>query len=142
MGQQEPHEVQHRWGKVLHVGRNHSMDQHQLESSFTEKDAEVLMDTKLNTSQQCILMAKKANSTVGCIRKSRSREVILPFYSALVRPHIAFCVHFWASRYKRDVDILGQILQKATKMIMRLKHLLYKERLRELEKAWGQGRTH
>ena len=43
---------------------------------------------KLTVSQLYALVVKQANSLLGCIRKSvtsRSREVILPIYAALVR---------------------------------------------------------
>ncbi|KAK4829258.1 hypothetical protein QYF61_002544 [Mycteria americana] len=66
----------------------HRLGANQLESSFAEKYPRVLVDTKLNMSQQCVFVAKKANSILGCIKKSvasRSREVIFPLYSALVR---------------------------------------------------------
>jgi len=41
-------------------------------------------------NQQRVLMLKKANGILGCIKRSvtsRSREVVLPFYSALIRPY-------------------------------------------------------
>jgi len=100
-------------GKVLHLDQGNPLDQYRLgdegiESSPAEKDLGVLVDEKLNVTQQYALAAQKAKRTLGCIPSSmasRSREGILPLCPTLVRAHWGSCVQLWSPQHRTDREL-------------------------------------
>ena len=76
------------------------------------------MANKVPRSQQHVLAAEMARHTLSCVSKSaaqRSREVILPLCSSLVRPQLERCVQFRLSRQTLS-------LWRYTKMVRELEH--------------------
>ena len=82
----------------------------------------------------CSEIAKRANRVLGQLQrtvKSRQKDVIVPLYKSLVRPHLEYCVQVWSPHFIKDSQKLEQVQRRATKIIVGLKDLRYEDRLVE-----------
>ncbi|KAK4811079.1 hypothetical protein QYF61_016365 [Mycteria americana] len=118
---------------ILHLGqsnagRKNRLGEEWLERGPAERDLGVLVDSRLNRSQQCALTAKRANCILGCIKHSIT----------------SWSKEFWAPQFKKDMKVLECIQRRATKLVKGLEGMSYEEWLRtlglsSLERRWLRG---
>ncbi|KAJ7397012.1 hypothetical protein BTVI_139523 [Pitangus sulphuratus] len=98
-----------------------------LESSQAEKDLGVLTDSSCHTEAEheptVCPGGQEDQWHSGNSVANKISEVILPLYSALVRPHLECCVQFWAPQFRKDIDMLECVQGRVTKLVKDLEQL-------------------
>ena len=123
------YEFQYDQCRVLHFGHSnprqlYRLGEEWLESCLTERDLGVLMDSRLNMSQQCAQVAKKANGILALYHTwcgeqdlgSNPAPVLgtggaSPVFSSV------YCVQFWAHQFRKDMEVLEQVQRRATRLV-------------------------
>ncbi len=94
-----------------------------LESIQWVKDLGVTITSNLKFSQYCKEAACKANRMLGFINRNfsfKNKDIILPMYISLVRPHLEYAVQFWSSHHAKDLAKLEAVQRRATSLFLSL----------------------
>ena len=95
-------------------------------------DLGVTLSADMKVSEQCGIAASKGNQILGLIRRTimhMEKQLIVPMYKAIVRPHLEYCIQAWRPYRKNDIYKLERIQRRAIKMIPELRYLSYEIRL-------------
>ena len=125
--------------KYQHIGHgnldlNYKMGDTFLGTTVKEKDLGIPISADMKVSEQCGIAASKGNQILGLIRRNityKEKQLFIPLFKAVVRPHLEHCIQAWRPYRKKDIDMLERIQRRATKSIPKLRDLCYEERLKE-----------
>ena len=123
--------------KYIHIGHGNMDEEYEMGDAVLgrttqEKDLGVTCSGDMNISEQCGIAASKGNEILGLMRRTilyKEKQLIVPLYKAIVRPHLEYCIQAWMPYRKTDIDKLERIQRRATKMIPELRNLSYDSRL-------------
>src|SRR5215469_14723869 len=127
--------------KIIHFGsrnegHNYFIEGSILQAASQEKYLGVTVDNTLKFSKQCAEAVKKANKMFGYIARNfeyKSKNIILPLYKSLVRPHLECAVQLWSPFLEKDIAKIEKIQKRATKMIPELRGKSYTQKLKDLD---------
>ena len=123
--------------KVMHFGVNNTKENYSINNTVlkevsSEKDLGVIIQNDLKVSEQCSKVVKTANRILGMVNRTfqnKTKEIIIPLYKSLVRPHLEYCVQAWRPHLSKDIKLIENVQHRATKMIAELRGMPYEQRL-------------
>ena len=123
--------------KCIHIGHGNMDEEYKMGDAVLcrntqKKDLGVTCIADMKVSEQCGIDTSKGNQILGLIRRTvtyKEKQLIVPLYKPIVRPHLEYCIQTWRPYHKKDIDKLERIQRRATKMIPELRDLNYENRL-------------
>ena len=88
----------------------------------------------MKVSEKCGIAAAKGNQILGLIRRNivyKEKELIIPLYKTIVRPHLEYCIQAWRPYRKKDIDMPERVQRRANKLIQKLRNISYEMPLKE-----------
>ena len=55
----------------------------------------------------------------------KEKELIIPLYKTIVKPHLEYCIQAWRSYRKKYIDMLESVQRRATEIISKLRNISY-----------------
>jgi hypothetical protein len=125
---------------VMHMGChnanfNYTMAGDNLAAVNQQKDLGILISDDLKWNAQVQNSYNAAIKQLGFIARNftyKSKDIVLPLYKSIIRPHLEYAVQFWSPHMRGDIAKLERVQHRATKLIPQLRHLSYEDRLKEL----------
>ena len=74
-------------------------------------DTTITFSADMKDSEQCGIAASKGNQILGLIRRTimyKEKQLIIPLYKAIVRPHLEYCIQAWRPHCKKDIYTLRE----------------------------------
>jgi hypothetical protein len=123
--------------KVMHFGAKNKKEKYSISNTVLnvveeEKDLGVIVQKDFKVSEQCSKVVKTANRILGMINRTfhnKSKELMIPLYKSLVRPHLEYCVQAWRPHLIKDIKLIENVQRRATRMIPELHGQTYEQRL-------------
>jgi len=115
---------------------NTSITDYILEKVVSIKDLRVIFDSRLNFWNHMQNKINMAYSMIGIIKRNfinMDMHTFALLYKSFVRTHVEHAVSVWCPYKKGDIEEIEKIQKRATKLIISLKKLSYKERLLKLK---------
>jgi len=100
------------------------------------KDLGILIDSQLTFKDHIQDKINKAYSMIGLLKRNfinMDCKTFILLYKALVRPHLEYANSVWSPYKRSDTEQIEKIQKRATKLVITLRKLPYKNRMISLQ---------